>query len=62
MATRAVPAREYKAPLECIECAPTKTVETSLMTDPNAGSKRYVHWIPASDKTASNRLPAENEP
>lgn len=40
MATSAVPARENTAPFECRECAPTKTVETSVMTEPIAGSKR----------------------
>lgn len=57
MATRAVPAREYTAPFVCIECAPTKTVETSEMTEPRAGSRTYVHCMPASERTAINRLP-----
>ncbi len=57
MATSAVPAREYTAPFVCIECAPTRTVDTSLITEPRAGSRRYVHWIPASERTASNLLP-----
>lgn len=40
VATIAVPAREDTAPLACSECAPTKTFETWLMTDPNAGSRQ----------------------
>ena len=28
------------------------------MTEPRAGSRRYVHCMPASDRTASNLLPA----
>lgn len=59
MATKAVPARENTEPLECIECAPTRTVDTSLMTEPRAGKRRYVHWMPAADRMDNNRLPAE---
>lgn len=40
IATRAVPARENTAPFECREWAPTKTVDTSVMTDPMDGRRR----------------------
>ena len=40
MATRAVPARLYRAPLEWSEWAPIKTLETSLITEPIAGRRR----------------------
>ena len=43
MATRAVPALEKTEPFEWIEWAPTRTIETSLMTEPRAGKRRYVH-------------------
>lgn len=57
IATKAVPALENTAPLECRECAPTRTVDTSLIIEPSAGRRRYVHWIPAAASFASNRLP-----
>ena len=40
IATSAVPAREKTAPFEWMECAPTKTIETSDMTALRAGKKR----------------------
>lgn len=57
IATSAVPALEKTAPFEWRECAPTRTVDTSVMMDPSAGSRRYVHWMPALVSLASNRLP-----
>lgn len=50
IATKAVPALENTAPLECKECAPRKTVVTSVMTEGRAGRRRYVQgiWVLAS--------------
>ena len=40
IATSAVPARENTAPFEWSECAPTKTVDTSVMIALSAGRRR----------------------
>lgn len=57
MATSAVPAREKTAPLECSECAPTMTRETSVIIAPSAGRRRYVHGIDSEAKTDRRVLP-----
>jgi len=36
-----------------------KTVETSAITEPMAGRRRYVHGIPADDNAVSSFLPKE---
>jgi len=45
MATIAVPAREYTAPLEKSACAPTKTVVTWGNKEGSAGKRTYVQGI-----------------
>lgn len=57
--TRAVPAREYTAPFECREWAPMKTVETSAMTEPIAGRRRYVQGTPADDSAVRSFFPVK---
>lgn len=39
-----------------------KTVETSAMTEPMAGRRRYVQWIPADDSAVRSFLPGEIQP
>ena len=57
--TRAVPARECTAPFEWREWAPMKTIETSAITEPMAGRRRYVQGIPADDSAVRSFLPKE---
>ena len=58
IATSAVPALEYTAPFVWMECAPTITAETSVMTEPTEGRRRYLHSIPARERTDKSRFPA----
>lgn len=63
MATIAVPAREYTAPLELRECAPIKTMVTSVRSDGRAGSSAYVHGIGFGPRVRAHKsvLPAKED-